>query len=356
MGFYHPALAGLRLGNRSMSIFYPLSALSPSRTGRATMAAAVFAKPGCVELREAPIPVPGAREVCVRLEGCGVCKSSVAAWLGEDGRSYPLASGAPGSEAWGRVESVGEEVGEVAPGDRVGALIETGFAEYAVVEAQRLVVLPETLDAEPFPTRALAGAVNVFRRSLIEKGDTVAVVGFGFLGALVTQLAVLAEARVIAVGRRPSALRIAKQLGAAGAVVQSDEKPPRRVVETVREMNGGRQCDVVIEASGVQGGLDLAAELTRERGRLVVAGSRGDGCRFVDMSLWNRRGFDVVNAHETSPAILREGMREAAAAVACGLLQPGPLYTHRFSLDRLEDALRLVAQRPPGFMKALIYF
>ena len=74
------------------------------------------------------------------------------------------------------------------------------------------------------------------------------------------------------------------------------------------------------------------------------------------MALWNRRGFDVVNAHEPAPSILREGMREAAAAVDCGLLKPGPLYTHRFSLARLDDALRLAAERPAGFMKALVYF
>ena len=320
------------------------------------MTAAVFAKPGCVELREAPLPVPGAGEVCVRLEGCGICRNSVAAWLGEDASPYPLAPGAPGGEAWGRVESIGEGVMEVTPGDRVGVLTETGLAEYAVVDAGHLVVLPDAIDAEPFPTRAMGGAVNVFRRSFIEKGDTVAVIGFGFLGALVTQLAVLSEAQVIAVGRRPFALRIAKQLGAAGAVVQNEETHPQRVAETIREINGGRPCDVAIEATGMQSGLDLAAEVTRERGRLVVAGSHRNGHRLVDMELWNRRGFDVINAHEAAPAILREGIREAATAVACGLLQPGPLYTHRFALERIEDALRLAAERPPGFMKALVYF
>ena len=320
------------------------------------MAAAVFAKPGCVEFRQVPIPVPGPGEVRVRLEGCGVCSTSVAAWLGDDACNYPLKPGAPGGEAWGWVDVVGDEVEGVAPGDRVGVLTETGFAEYAVVDADCLVPLPEALDAEPFPARALSGAVNVFRRSFIDKGDTVAVIGFGFLGALITQLAVLAEARVIAVGRRPYALRIAKQLGAEIAVVQKEEGSDVQVLQTIREVNRGERCDVTIETSGLQRGLDLAAELTCERGRLVVAGSHRDGPRLVDMSLWNRRGFDVINAHESSPVILREGMREAAAAIACGLLKPGPLYTHRFSLGRLDDALRLAAERPQGFMKALVYF
>lgn len=336
-----------------MSTSYPLSALSSGRTGRSAMAAAVFLKPGSVAFHKVPLPSPGPREVRVRLEGCGVCPACIAAWQGEG--EFPYAPGAPGGEAWGRVDAVGAEVRGLSLDDRVGILTKTGFAEYAVVDAGHLVVLPESLDAEPFPARTLGGAVNVFRRSFIDKGDTVAVVGFGFLGALVTQLAVLAEARVLAVGRRPYALRIAKQLGAASAVMWKGGSEDR-VAETVRELNDGKQCDVVIEASGVQEGLDLAAQLTRERGRLVVAGTHRGGLRSVDMGLWNRRGFDVVNAHESSPEILREGMREAAAAVDCGLLRPGPLYTHRFSLERLDDALRLVVERPAGLMKALVYF
>ena len=337
-----------------MSIPYPLSALSPGQTSRGKMVVAVITRPGRVEFREAPIPTPGPREVCVRLEGCGICTASVTAWTG--GEEYPLAPGAPGREAWGRVESVGSAVTETAPGDRVGVLTQNGFAEYAVVDADHLVVLPEGLDASPFPARALAGAVNVFRRSFIEKGDAVAIVGFGFLGALLMQLAALGEARVFAVGRRPCALRLARQLGAAGAVICKEKEDHLRALETIREMNGGKRCNVVVETCGMQHTLDLAAELTCERGRLVVAASHRDGPRSVDMALWNQRGFDVINAHESSPAILREGMREAATAVDCGLLKPGPLYTHRFSLGRLDDALALASQRPGGFMKALVYF
>lgn len=320
------------------------------------MAAAVLVKPGCFEFHEAPIPVPGPGQVCVRLEGCGVDAECVAAWRGGDALEYPMALGAPGGEAWGRVFETGEDVVGFAPGDRVAVLTRSGFAQYAVVDARQVALLPESLDDVPFPSWALAGAVNVFRRSFIEKGSTVAVVGFGFLGALVTELAVLAQARVIAVGRRPFALRLAKQLGASMAVVQKDAAASARTLEVVREMNDGDLCDVVIEAAGAGETLDLAAQLTRERGRLVVAATHRDGPRRVDMDLWNRRGFDVVNAHEVSTEILREGLNEAASALDCGLIDPSPLYTHRFSLARLDDALRLASERPHGFMKALVYF
>lgn len=336
-----------------MSTSSPLSALASGRAGRTAMAAAVFLHPGNVVFRKVPMPECGPHEVRVRLEGCGVCPESVAAWRG--GGDFPYPPGAPGSEAWGRVEAVGREVKGIFPGDRVGVLTHAGFAEYAVVDAGCAVVLPETLDGEPFPARALGGAVNVFRRSFIDKGQTVAILGFGFLGALLTQLAVLAEARVVAVGRRPYALRIARQLGASATVLRR-EGEAAHAVDAARAVSDGGRCDVVIETSGTQESLDIAGELTRERGRLVVAGTHRGGPRSVDMELWNRRGFDVVNAHESSPEILREGMREAAAAVACGLLKPGPLYTHRFSLERLDDALRLVAERPTGLMKALVCF
>lgn len=321
------------------------------------MSAAVIPRPGVLEIREVPVPEPGLGQVRVRLEGCGLCAASVAAWEGraESDFEFPLGPGEPGDEAWGEVTALGEGVSGVEVGQRVGVLTHAGFAEYAVVNAGALVALPEALDNEPFPARALGGAVNVFRRSFIDKGQTVAVIGFGFLGALVTQFAVLAQARVVAVGRRPCALRIAKQLGAQAAVVMKEPGGDPVALETMRELNGGELFDIAIEATGTQRGLDLAGEATRDRGRLVIAGSHRGGPRLVDVGLWNRRGIDVINAHEPSPEVLREGLREAVAALECGLLKPGPLYTHRFSLARLDDAMALAAKRPSDFMKALVY-
>ncbi len=331
--------------------------LSSGRTGCATMTAAVIPRPGVIEFLEVPVPEPERGQVLVRLEGCGVCAASLAAWQGRPQAplNFPLGAGEPGNEAWGRVAVVGEGVSDFEPGERVGVLTHAGFAEYVLADARALVALPEGLDAEPFPARALAGAVNVFRRSFIEKGQTVAVIGFGFLGALVTQLAVLAEARVIAVGRRPCALRIARQLGASAAVLLKEPEHDALAMETMRELNGGQLFDVVVEAVGLQRCLDLAGQATRDRGRLMIAGSHREGPRLVDIGLWNRRGIDVINAHEPSLDVLREGLREAVAALECGLLKPGPLYTHRFPLNRLEDAFLLASSRPTGFMKALVY-
>jgi threonine dehydrogenase-like Zn-dependent dehydrogenase len=175
------------------------------------------------------------------------------------------------------------------------------------------------------------------------------VVGAGFLGCVIVQLAAAAGARVLAVSRRRSALETAAAMGAAETIAL--EEP---VGERVEELTGGELCDVVVEAAGVQSTLDVAGPLTKTRGRLVIAGFHQDGGRQVDMQLWNWRGLDVVNAHERDPRVYVEGIREAAAAVEAGRLDPSPLYTHRFGLDEVERALETAVERPEGFMKALV--
>jgi threonine dehydrogenase-like Zn-dependent dehydrogenase len=125
-------------------------------------------------------------------------------------------------------------------------------------------------------------------------------------------------------------------------------------VEAVQELTGGTLCDRVLEVTGRQAPLDLASQLVRVRGRLVIAGFHQDGRRTVDLQLWNWRGLDVVNAHERDPAAYVRGMRDAVDAVARGELDPAPLYTHEFSLGEIAAAFDTAAERPDGFLKALV--
>jgi len=309
--------------------------------------AAVIRESRSAELVELPAPEPGAGEVRLRLEGSGVCGSDLAVWTGRPWFEYPRPPGAPGHEGWGVVDAVGEGVEELAEGDRVAGLSYNAYADYDLARAEDLVPLPEGVDC--FPGEALGCAVNVVRRSGIEAGDTVALLGAGFLGCVIGQLAADAGARVIAISRRRSALEAAQEMGATETIALAEP-----VLERVEELTDGELCDVVIEAAGVQSTLDLAGPLTKTRGRLVIAGFHQDGSRSVDMQLWNWRGLDVVNAHERDPRVYVEGIREAARAVSEGRLDPSPLYTHRFGLDEVGRALETAVERPEGFMKALV--
>lgn len=313
--------------------------------------AAMISAPGKIEIRELDFRQPAAGEVRVRIEGSGVCASNLPLWQGKPWFEYPFEPGAPGHEAWGRIDATGEGVTNFAHGDRVAMLSSHAFAEYDFARVSEVVHLPSSLDKFPFPAEPLACAINIFKRAMISPGQNVAIVGIGFLGTLLTQLAANAGARVLALSRRRSSLNSAEEFGAAATIAIDDKQ---RAVQSVQQLTNGRGCECVIEAAGTQESLDLASELTSERGRLVIAGYHQDGPRQVNMQLWNWRGLDIINAHERDPLIYVQGMREAIDAVQREAINPWPLLTHTFSLDELPRAFATLNTSPEGFIKALI--
>jgi threonine dehydrogenase-like Zn-dependent dehydrogenase len=250
------------------------------------------------------------------------------------------------------VAAVGRDVRRIAIGDRVALLSERAFAEYDVAAETAVVPLPASLDGDAVPGEALGCAMNIFRRSAIEPGHTVAVLGIGFLGALLTQLAVRAGARVIAVSQRAYSLALARRIGAAEAIVLGNDDSA--IVRQIEQLTGGAGCERVLELVGLQGPLDLAAKLCGVRGRLVIGGFHQDGLRRVDMLLWNWRGLDVINAHEREPAVCVAGIAAAVDAMASAQLDPAPLYSHRVPLARAGEAFELLRTRPDGFVKVLV--
>ena len=313
------------------------------------MRAARIVAPRQVEMDEITVPEPGPGQVRIQVDGCGVCGSNLPLWRGRPWFQYPIEPGAPGHEGWGRVDQVGAEVDGVSAGERVAFLSSRAYAEYDIARADSLVRVPAS--TEVFPGEALGCAINIFQRCDVEPEQTIAVVGIGFLGALLTQLAVAAGAQVIAISRRPFALQVANRCGAVEALASSDRAA---VIARVMERTDRSGCPCVIEAAGEQETLDLASELVGVRGRLVIAGYHQDSPRRVNMQLWNWRGIDVINAHERDPGQYVRGMRAAADRVARGALDMGSLYTHKFPLEDIGAAFAALDERPEGFLKAWI--
>src|SRR5690242_7433314 len=177
------------------------------RTHTALGHTAIISNPREISVREVEFRQPAAGEVRVRIEGCGVCASNLPLWQGKPWFQYPMAPGAPGHEAWGRVDEIGPEVNGFAHGDRVAMLSSHAFAEYDFARASEVVHLPAGLAGVAFPAEPLGCAVNIFKRAKIHSGETVAIIGIGFLGTLLTQLAVNAGARVLALSHRRSSLK-----------------------------------------------------------------------------------------------------------------------------------------------------
>lgn len=315
------------------------------------MRAAVLMAPGIIEMSRVPVPRPGPGELRVRLEGCGVCASNLEPWAGNEWMSYPGEAGGLGHEGWGIVDSVGDGVAGLRPGDRVASLASRSYAEFDIAGESGVIKLPDSLAGRPFPGEPLGCAFNIFRRSEIREGQWVAIVGIGFLGTVLARLAAEAGARVIAISRRRSSLDLAHAWGASETITMDDHW---MIVETVKSLTGGALCERVIECVGHQWPLDLAGDLVGFGGRLVIAGYHQDGPREVNMQMWNWKGIDVINAHERDPRVQLQGMREAVAAVAGGRIDPAQLCTHSYPLERLGEALDATRDKPEGFVKAIV--
>ncbi|MCX2838796.1 zinc-binding dehydrogenase [Salinimicrobium sp. MT39] len=324
---------------------------APVEENTATAKAAVLQAPQKVDVEQIKVAEPGQGEVRIKLEGSGVCASNIPVWEGRDWFNYPVTPGEPGHEGWGVIDAVGEGVTKFKKGDRVTALTYNAYATHDIAKEESTVKLPASLEGKPFPGEPLGCAMNIFERSDIQKGQKVAVVGSGFLGLLLTQLAKSAGAEVIAVSRREFSLKAAQKAGADHLIEMDDHY---KIIEKVKELTEENFCERVIECTGKEWPLNLSIELTGERGKLIVAGFHQDGMRSINVQMLNWRGIDMISAHERDPQQYIKGIKNAIKAVEDGKMDPFPLFTHKFSLEEMEKAYEHLTQRPDGFIKALI--
>jgi len=320
-------------------------------TETTTMQAVVLSAPGEIQIEGVKIPQPGKGEVRIKLEGSGVCASNIPVWEGREWFNYPTPAGNPGHEGWGYIDAVGKDVACLRVGDRVACLSYNAYAEYDIARQEDVVVLPPSFSKKPFPGEPLGCAMNIFNRSDIKRGQTVAIVGAGFLGALLVQLAKSAGAHVIAVSQREFSLETAKKCGASHLIPMDDHY---KIIEKVKSLTFGQFCDRVIEVTGKEWPLNLSIELTAERGKLIVAGYHQDGMRQVNMQLLNWRGIDMINAHERDPKQYIRGIKDAITAIQRGQMNPFPLFTHTVPLRKAAEAFTMLKERPNGFIKALL--
>src|ERR687890_805420 len=96
------------------------------------MIAAVLTKPKNIELQNVQLPEIKDDEIKIKVQGCGICSSSLPLWEGREWFSYPSEPGAPGHEGWGTVENIGDKVTGIKTGDSVAFLSFHSFAEYDI--------------------------------------------------------------------------------------------------------------------------------------------------------------------------------------------------------------------------------
>jgi 2-desacetyl-2-hydroxyethyl bacteriochlorophyllide A dehydrogenase len=302
------------------------------------------------EIEEADAPTIAPDEVLVRVVASGVCASELEPWV--EGPP-PGEVRYPGHEVSGVVVEVGPETEGVAAGDRVGVWVtERGFAEYVAVRAAYCFPggdgpLDEAL-AEP-----IACAANAVEAADVRLGDDVVVIGAGFMGNLVQRLVALRGARqLIVADARGDALRRATEVGATRVVDVTSESLP----DVVRELTDGRGADITFECSGTQPALSTTGDTTRMSGKIVIVGFHQGPVREIPLAYWNWMAFTIVNAHFRDLATIMRGMSVGMRLLAAGELSMDGLVTHRFPLDRINEAFATLRDKPDGFVKAVITF
>ena len=301
------------------------------------------------EVVDAPVPVPAADEVLVRVAYCGVCTSELDMWDGTAGDEvFPRF---PGHEVSGVVERVGADVRSVKPGDAVGVWVTgRGFAEYVAVKAAYCLPAGDVpLDlalAEP-----LACAVNTVDLANISLGDDVVIIGAGFMGNLVqTLVALQGPRRLIVADTRADALERARCLGASHVVNAATESLP----EAVQELTDGRGADASFEVTGAQAPLLALGDITRMSGKVVIVGYHQGGRREIPLAQWNYMAFQIVNAHFREEATIMRGMRRGMRLLTAGRLTLDGLVTHRYALPDIGEAFAVAHDKPTGFVKSTV--
>lgn len=312
---------------------------------------AIIEAPGKIVFKEMDLPHPGEGEVRVKLQGCGICSSNLPVWQGREWFNYPIAPGNPGHEAWGIVDAIGEGVKGIAQRMRVTGISYNAFGSHDIFKQENIVVLPDFLDSKPFPGEPMGCVMNIFRRSKIETGNTVAVVGCGFIGLLLIQLLKTENCKVIAISRREFSRNMAAKFGADHVLPMDDHY---KIIEAVSEITNENFCDAVFECTGMEWPLNLGIELTKTRGKLIVAGYHQDGMRKINMQLLNWRGIDMINAHEREASKYIKGIQEAIEAIRTGRLNPFELFNPIYRLSELESALNDLQNRPTGYIKGIV--
>ncbi|MBT2394614.1 alcohol dehydrogenase catalytic domain-containing protein [Streptomyces sp. ISL-100] len=329
----------------------------------------VIERPGEHRLLAGPPPEPGPGEVLVRVAAAGICMSDREVYDGHRDAAYVRYPVVPGHEWSGTVEAVGEGVDAglvgrktVAEGFRAcgtcercrcgdtslctSGYDETGFtqpgafADHVAVPARLLHPLADDADLRAAallePAAVVAAAV---RAGQAEAGERVAVVGAGTLGLLAVQLLAAGSPGELAVfDPRKERAAQALEFGATKA----------RMPEEGADLAG--RYDLVVETAGAPSTAASSCLLARRGGRVILTGMFTAGATGIDpvhLSLSQLTVRSVFGAPSSAWSF-------AVRAFGAGLINPRPLITHEFPLERFGDAVALVGGGDPRVGKVLL--
>jgi len=243
--------------------------------------------PEVMKLEDVAQPTPKAGEAAVKVDAAGLNYIDVYYRTGSYKSELPFT---PGLEAGGTVTAVGPNVSEVKVGDKVAYTgIAGAYAEYAVVPAARLVVLPSGVTTRQGAATMLQGMTAHYLACStypLKRGDTCLVhAAAGGVGLLLTQIAKMRGARVIGTVSTEDKAKLAREAGADEIVNYTTQD----FEAEVKRITGGALCQVVYDAVG-KTTFDKSLNCLAPRGMMVLYGAASGPVGPFDLGLLGAKG------------------------------------------------------------------
>jgi len=314
------------------------------------------------------LPEPQKGEVMVKVMATGICHTQLLEISGKNatGAHNPNLMGHEGS---GVVESVGEGVRKVKPGDHVvlswikgsgtntcpkplrldGVTINRGpvttFSDYTVVSENRVTWIPDEM---PFTPAALVGCAvatgmgMVFNNAALKLGSSIMIIGCGGIGMNAIHAAEIAQARmIVAVDRLASKLEMAKKFGATHVVNSSEQD----LNEAVKRLTGDEGLDYAIDTVGRKETMEMVYKSVKKiSGRAILCGvptPPGQTIEIDPFPLYYGRSLVGTSGGETKPDI---DFEKYCRMYMDGLLRLDDMVTHSFPLHRINEGIELMQQ------------
>ncbi|PWK17596.1 L-iditol 2-dehydrogenase/L-gulonate 5-dehydrogenase [Arcicella aurantiaca] len=327
------------------------------------MLGAFLEKPNKISLKEVNIPEPAYGEVRIRLSKIGICGSDVHLYLGHRTLDKPTIIG---HEGLGYIDKIGEgvtnrEIGEriviepnipcrkchycmsghgnICTNKRVIGLNENGaFAEYMIIPADFAWKVPSAIsDDDAVCIEPTAVAVHALFSAKVKPGDSIAVIGLGAIGLLVTQLALALGYKVFVTEINESKIKMATQLGAIALTPTGDLEAQIEILSNTWESN---TVMAIFECAGAAHTASLATAAAPRGSEIVLVGLSSNLATFKPLKI-AREGITIV------PSIIYDhpfDFKRTLQLIDSKVIKPSFIISSYSKLDNLQNALDLAAK------------
>lgn len=300
-------------------------------------------------------------QLLVRVTYTGICHSEYYPWATANaGQRF-------GHEAVGVVEAFGKNVEGFKVGDRVTGLGGGAYKEYIVMSKEKVCHIPDNLDDIDAIVEPLACIMSACIKMKPEAvGETIAVVGCGYMGlGSIALLKTMGYSNIVAVDIRREALENAKRFGAT-EIYTPDELPLEYRVnwKTMGMPNltrDGYQINIfglgfqnVLEFSGTEEGLKLAAEMVCAHGRLGIGGYHNDGMRTLDFKLLNYKAITMINCHERRIMYEFGLCKRCLDLISRGIWDFKGVTKHIYTMEEFDKANGDMESHADGYIKGAV--